>query len=103
MGRDGGKEGFEMKQPRLHVLLDGGDWACSWAYQGGLALVCHELATLVDADQAACARAIETRAGDDMAAASKEWRVLAKELRGGPPAVSSRAEASSAAAAISPA
>lgn len=75
------REATKMTHERLSGLLDGGDWACAHAQQGGLVEVCHELAGLLDPALATRSQTIALLAKVDMFEASGEWDKLSNLLR----------------------
>lgn len=74
-------EATKVARDRLSGLIDGGDWACAHADEGGLASVCHELAHLLEPVLADRSESIASLAGIDMLEASGEWDKLSNLLR----------------------
>jgi len=64
----------------VHDLLDGGDWACAWAYHETLARVCRQLAA-VKPTVAKVALEIGDHALVNMRLATSEWAQLSEALR----------------------
>jgi len=69
-----------MTKQHVHDLLDGGDWACAWAYHETLARVCRQLAA-VKPTIASLALEIGEHALVDMKRATAEWSQLSEALR----------------------
>lgn len=65
----------------LQDLVDGGDWACSWACCSGLRAVCEELTLRLEPELVERACRVIALSYVSMAQASCEWAALVEALR----------------------